>query len=378
MDVRERVATGRDHVDLRSRWYTAIGIGGIAAAFIAGFVLPLPYRLATFHPWLTGDWVIDYSAGFVRRGLFGTLLDLVNPDAVQAIGLIAAIQFLLAAALFTIVAILFWRTSRSPAWIMLVLSPAFLLFPALDPDASARKELIPLVALAVVALGFSLNRVRQAALIALPIYVLGVFSHEVAVVMLPAFLVLMLIQNAERTRSAVTIAVAYVVVGVVGLITALAARGTTQVTNQLCARWLERGGPSCDGAITFLSQTPREAQQYLVAELFPAYWAYILTAALAFLPFILLRFLPGQWIIALAVVAAAAPLFVVSWDYGRWIYLITAQLSLIALALARTDRVRPMRVPLVVALAFILLWGMEHVSHAFAPGVLSRFIDSLF
>ena len=359
-------------------WYTGIGIGGIAAAFILGFVLPLPYRIATFHPWLTGDWVIDYSAGFIRRGLFGSLLNLVNPDAVQTIGLIALAQFVLAAALFAIVAVLFWRTSRSPTWIMLVLSPAFLLFPVLDPDASARKEIIPMVALAVLAFGFSIGRTQQAALVSLPIYAMGVFSHEVAVFMLPAFLFLILTERTPKDRGRYVIASSYGAIGALGLITSLIAPATSRQVDRLCTNWLDRGGPNCDGAITFLSQTAGEAQQFLFSELFPDYWAYILTAGLAFLPLILLRFLPGQWFVTLLVVAAAAPLFIVSWDYGRWIYVITAQLSLIALALSRTDRVQPMRVPLMAALAFILLWGMEHVSQAFAPGVLYRVIDSLF
>ena len=28
-----------------------------------------------FHPWIAGDWLINYSNGFIRRGLLGAVID---------------------------------------------------------------------------------------------------------------------------------------------------------------------------------------------------------------------------------------------------------------------------------------------------------------
>lgn len=358
-------------------WSAAIGVGGIAVAFIIGFILPLPYRMTIFHPWLTGDWLIDYSSGFVRRGLFGALIGVSNSDANEAFAIVALTQFFLAAMLFTLVGWLFWRTSRSPAWVMLVLSPAFLLFPLLDYEASARKELLGLAALALLAAGFATHRTNLAAVLALPLYGLAVFSHEVNIAIMPAFLFLLLVQRKPADAATRLIIAGYAAIGVVAMLASFAFRGSTELVYDMCARWRIRGIAGCDGALDFLDQSPLEAQEYLFSTLFPAYWWYLVAAGLAVLPLIALRFFQQQWLIAVIIVAAATPLFVIAWDYGRWIYLVTAQLSLIALALARTDRIRPMRVPLVAAIAFIVLWSMNHWEEPLAPGILFRITDAI-
>jgi hypothetical protein len=353
--------------------YSLIGVIGLAITFLFAFVVPLRYRVATFHPWQTGDWLIDYSAGFVRRGLFGAILGTYDLDAIQLIASVALIQFILAGALYGAVAFLFWRTSGSPAWIMLVLSPAFMLFPLLNPDASARKELLGLVALAIVAVATSLSRTSLGALIAIPFFALAAFSHEVNIVMLPAFLYLIIMHGGEiRRQLRYVLPVMYGLIGLVAGASALIESGDTQTVADICANWLSRGIPDCSGALLHLNQTPQEAQRFLLAELFPTYWGYLIPAALALVPLFAVRFLPKHWIIALIIFATSAPLFFIAWDYGRWIFIITAQLSLIALAIDRRGGTTPVRVPLYAALAFILLWGVEHIGEPITPGLLVR------
>lgn len=357
-------------------WYSILGLSGLSLTFVFAFIIPLRYRMATFHPWQTGDWLIDYSAGFVRRGLFGELLGSFDLDAVQLIASVALVQFFMAGTLFTAVGFLFWRSSRSPAWIMLILSPAFMLFPLLDPDASARKEWIGLVALAIIAVATSLSRTGLGAMIAIPIFAVAAFSHEVNIVIVPAIVYLVLVHGGDIRRELM-----YAIAAVYGLIAAAAGAAAligsadAQMVADICANWLNRGIPDCNGALLYLNQTPQEAQQYLFAELFPAYWGYLIPAALALVPLFAVRFLPKHWVIAVIIVATSAPLFFIAWDYGRWIFLITAQLSLIALAITRRDGTASFRVPLYAALAFILLWGVEHVSQPLTPGILVRLFD---
>ena len=92
-------------------------------------------------PWQTGDWLINYGGGFVRRGLVGELLHGLAVDGWQLLWLVALVQVGLVLVLFTSSGILFWRTSASPAWLMLTVSPAFLMFPVLYPFGGLRKEL---------------------------------------------------------------------------------------------------------------------------------------------------------------------------------------------------------------------------------------------
>jgi len=354
--------------------YSVITVLGLAYAFYRGYLFPLTNRLNTFDPWQAGDWLIDYSGGIVRRGLSGEVFFLLAPEGSSAVTLVTVFQTILAAALFTLVGLLYWRTDRGPVWMMLVLSPAFLLFPALDATGNARKELLVLVALAVAVLAYRSARSELGLWVAFPLFLFGVFSHEALIVTLPAFGYLAFTALA-RTRAWLVLG-AYGIAAFGALLLAFLRPGNAQTAGAICASWNERGIGDCGGALAALGMPARDMVEQLVTESYPNYWGYLLPAALAALPFFALRFLPRERIIGLLVVAAVLPLFILGWDYGRWIFLITAQLSL--LALARPDVSRPMRVPLYAALAFILLWGFDHAGPPMTDGLGVRWLSSLF
>lgn len=353
--------------------YPVITFAGLLYAFYRGYLFPLPERLSTFNHWQVGDWLIDYSGGVVRRGLTGEVFFALVPEGASPIAAVVLTQTLLAAALYVLVGVLYWRTSRGPAWMMLVLSPAFLLFPALDADGNSRKELIALIALAIAALG---ARTRHASLtlwIALPIFAFAVFGHEALVVFLPGFVYLTL--TSPLVRRGWMIASGYFIVGVTAALLALLRPGDRSMARAICDTWNTRGITDCGGALEALGMSASDMAQVLMTY-FPAYWTYLLPTALALLPLFALRFLPEQRLITVIVVLAVLPLFFIGWDYGRWIFLATAQLSLIALA--RPDRTRPMQVPLYGALAFILLWGFNHAGQPLNDGLIIRWVSSVF
>ena len=354
--------------------YSVITVLGLAYAVYRGYLFPLAGRLSAFDHWQVGDWLIDYSGGVVRRGLSGEIVFLVAPGGTAAITTVVVIQTALAAALFILVGALYWRTDRGPVWMMLVLSPAFLLFPALDATGNTRKELLVLVALGIAALFYRSGRSEVGLWIAVPLFVLGVFSHEALAVTLPAFAYLAF-TSLDRQRAWRVMSV-YAIAAIGALLLALVRPGNAQTAALICASWNERGITDCGGALAALGMPAGDMVQYLVTESYPTYWAYLLPLALATLPFFALRFWPRERLITIITIAAVAPLFVLGWDYGRWIFLIVAQLSLIALA--RPDRTEPMRVPLYGALAFILLWGFNHSGQPTSEGLGVRWLASLF
>ena len=354
--------------------YTVITLLGLAYAFYRGFLFPLPARLSAFDHWQVGDWLIDYSGGVVRRGLSGQVFFFFAPDGQSAIALVVITQLVLAAALFGLIAVLYMRTDRGPAWMMLVLSPAFVLFYALDITGNTRKELIVLVALAVAAVATRLGRSQVGLWLALPIFAIGVLSHEAFVVTLPAFAYLAFTSlSAERAR---IITGAYALPAIVALTVAVFRPGDSGLAGRICESWGQRGIDDCGGALAAIGIPASDMINALFTESFPGHWVYLLPAALAALPFFALRFFPAQRLIGVITVAAVAPLFFIGWDYGRWIVLIVAQLSL--LALARPQVSRPMRVPLYAAAAFILLWGFNHASPALNDGLGIRWLASIF
>ena len=257
---------------------------------------------------------------------------------------------------------------------MLVLSPAFLLFTALNTAANSRKELLVLAALGVASLSYRSARSELGLWIAAPLFVIGVFSHEALVVTLPAFAYLAF-TSLSRKRAWRTMSV-YAAAALGALLLVLLRRGDAQTEGLICASWNERGINDCGSALAALGMPASEMITVLVSSLFPSYWGYLLPIALATLPFFALRYWPRERLITVITIIAVAPLFVLAWDYGRWIFLVVAQLSLITLA--RPDRTEPMRVPLYGALAFISLWGMQHFGLPMTDGIGIRWLSSLF
>lgn len=351
-----------------------ITILALAYSFWRGYLSDLPDRLSVFDSWQIGDWLIDYSGGMVRRGLTGEVFLTLVPEGSDPIALVVVTQTCLAATLFVLVGVLYWRTSRGPVWMMLVLSPAFMLFPALSAEGNSRKELLVLVALAIVALGARAPQRATYSLIAFPIFCVGVVSHEALVVTLPAFIYLFL--TSQPTRRTWGILIAYCSVAALSVTLALFRPGSPQIVEAVCHTWSVRGISDCGGALAALGTPLASSAAYLFDYHYPLYWGYLLPAALALLPFFLLRFNQSLGLATAVVIISLVPLFFTGWDYGRWIFLGTAQLSLIALA--RWNTLRPMQVPLIWALAYILLWGMSHVDQPLSEGLMIRWMSSVF
>ena len=324
-------------------------------------------------PWQVGDWLIDYSGGLTRRGLTGEIFFALAPHGPDAQVLVVIAQTALAAVLFILVGVLYWRTNRDPVWLMLILSPAFLLFPALDTTGNTRKELIVLVTLAVASVAYRWKRAEIGLWIGLPLFAVAVLAHEALIVTLPAFAYLA--YTSLPSKRALRIITAYAIPSILSVALGVMSLVDARDPGLICQGWKERGISDCSGALAALNTPTTEIINKLITESFPGYWAYLLPIALAAVPFFTLRFLPREQLIGWTLVLAAAPLFVISWDYGRWIFLVVAQLSL--LVLARPERTESMRVPLYAALAFILLWGFDHTGVGSTSGLGVRWLSSL-
>ena len=352
--------------------YSVIGVVGLAYAFYRGYLVFLPVRLSTFDSWQVGDWLIDYSGGLVRRGFSGEVVFLIASQGADALALVVITQTVFAAVLFVLVGVLYWQTNRGPVWLMLVLSPAFLLFPALDAMGNARKDLIVLVALALAAVFHRAQRTKLGLWVSFPIFALGVLSHEAMVVTLAAFAYLAF--TSLGTKKAWPVVAAYIIPSIFSVIVALVRSGDAQTVDLICQTWNSRGLTNCGGALAALDVSATDMINKISTQGFPEYWSYLLAVAMAALPFFALRYFPREQLIGWIIVLAGTPLFFIGWDYGRWIFIIVAQLSL--LVLARPERTQPMRVPLYAALAFILLWGFDHAGSGNSAGLGVRWLSS--
>ncbi|NDI02205.1 MAG: hypothetical protein EBY57_10545, partial [Actinobacteria bacterium] len=271
----------------RKRLYTTITVAGLVLAFCVGYVLPLDRRLTTFDPWQTGDWLIDFSAGPVRRGLLGEAIFFFVSDGSSAVIVATLLQTSLALLLFLFVGALYLQSDRTPAWIMLVLSPAFLLFLPLDTLANARKELIALTALAGAAYSYRLGRANVGLWLAFPLFLVGVFSHEGLIVTAPAFA--FLIWTAIPRRGAWPLLIAYGAATLGSLFLAVLRPGGASAVGTICESWTSRGIDDCSGSLSTLGVPLEVMTNHLWNELFPTYWIYLFPAGLAVIPLFAVR-----------------------------------------------------------------------------------------
>jgi hypothetical protein len=117
-----------------------------SAAWIREFVYWLPKDAfgTGLNYWAYTDWLIDYSQGFIRRGLSGEIWRLV-PAAVSPIEFVAVFSWILILAIaFGYVRLLAWswKIYHPLTLFGLLFLPSLFLFYLHDHDAIARKEIL--------------------------------------------------------------------------------------------------------------------------------------------------------------------------------------------------------------------------------------------
>lgn len=345
--------------------------GGLALACVVLVLHAARLASSLGEGWQTGDWLINYSGGLVRRGLVGQLLLLVG-DGPRMLWVLAGAQILFIVVIYGLGFLLFLGTDRSASWLMLTLSPAFMLFPAMQPVAGIRKELIGVAALVVMACVVRFRAHPMFACLAYAMFAVGAFSHEVTALLAPAFLFLVLAGGRAGALSRQHVRVATVALGIVSASAVLLAvmfPGDTGQGEQICQSVVDTGlsVSICSGSMDYLGTTLGTAMAAVAAE-WPAYGVYALLGLLALVPLYLVGASKRLWMLVLCTYVLLVPVFATAVDYGRWIYLATAGASIATLATARLDGLRSRRVPELFAVVFVLGWGMNYYGAALIRG----------
>ncbi len=308
------------------------------------------------HPWIDGEWLINYSGGLVRRGLVGAvLLGAARTLHLPLMGLTLAVQVAAYALFFWCV----WLLTAGVRWswplVLALLSPATIAFSVLDPPSAVRKEVLLFVAVAL--LGLTLVRGRRAVLasalltVAAPVLV---FSHEALVVFFPylfaPFFVLLPWRQALRLVMLPAVLAGVALVLVAGHPGDLAQAETVCQTVSAAVgqpALLDQPNGICGGAIAYLGRSPAEARNDTRAAERAYHYTerYPIPALLALLPLAWLlrdglrsgRRQGTRWIVAAGLLAglASIALFLVARDWGRWINIHVTCLLLLALLVER-------------------------------------------
>jgi hypothetical protein len=362
---------------LRSRLF-------LAATLLMAFFVHLTHgwdvRKAGTQGFLIGDWTISYAGGFVRRGLFGTLLLRWFPDGAEALLALWLIQTALYAAMFGVV--LHWvMLVRQPSrWVMLFLSPAFLMFGVNDLGGTHRKEIIALAALMLLGNSVAVSRhVKLTALIALGLFTGAAFSHELNALLVAPFIILLTwAKEAEKVSARFhhLVASSFGGVAIAGVVAAVLAPGTIGQQEAICRDLLQRGLAEalCQGSLTYLGASAGEAVAMVSDNVFYAVLIHAVPVALIVMA---LSFVPwARENIRLLLVANAGivPLFVIAVDWGRWIMIAATVTTVLVFVGSVREGSQPDEVPLNWVLIYILSWRVPHVAASWTTLGPSRMV----
>lgn len=281
------------------------------------------------------DWLINYSDGFVRRGLIGQgILLASHATHIPSPWLVVVVQLVIYCAFLRGVYLLAAPLRRGPLWYAMLFSPAALAFMILSPLNTVRKEMLAPAAL--VAVIFLVRRKPPALVLSLTISVLFavmVLSHDSLYCCLPYFFAVIALSSRNLKYAAAVMAVPFIVAALLINLVRLH-HGDLSVAMEICrsvgGQW--RGTDDfrslCSGAIGrltwTLTRTRQEELQYLY------YWPlYAVLIPLAVAPYITALIVLYKrdglhfdvkvisWIAALCALASSA-LFYLTIDWGRW------------------------------------------------------------
>jgi len=345
------------------------------------------------NDWAMAEWLINYSGGFVRRGLLGEVaLRFAHLCHVGPIAIVLAIQLALYGVFFLCVYKLTSGMRWTYATLAILLSPATLAFQVLDPPGGFRKEILLFALMGLVAVylrphhRLAFGRLAAFLLFATQVAVL---SHEPLLVYLPYLFALVFLALPDP-RQAVLVCLPAAVLSLLSFAVISRFSGDAATAAAICA---SLGGQLngnnqgiCGGAILWIGHSFNYARQQVALSVRNLhYWTlYPFEILLTILPFFFWaldarkdsEIAPKLRIIFIAAglsIAGSIPLFIVGADWGRWIYIHAVGLMLLVLAVerlrtpiappARTTawltRLRP--APVLLVLAYAILWTLPHM-----------------
>lgn len=299
------------------------------------FLLAMLYQsvLAGGNPWQQADWLINFEAGPIRRGLGGhILLSLSDALGLDLLHVLGVVQAALVSVLVIGIGWAIYAIGIPDRLFILAISPGFLPFWAYDYLGSMRKEMVAI--LAFLPLLRPAQHPEFRAVISLTIFAIAVLLHEgngFVAPFLAATLWITLLRHQWLFGAA-----AFAIAGA-GFAIALSLPSINDAA-PICQAVTERGFREtfCGGSIRWLEFDLARVLQENTARIetfgFPV--TVFVSYALAIIPLAAtLRHAP-KWALPAAVLSGLllAPLYVVALDWGRWVFLHIACVTLVILA----------------------------------------------
>jgi hypothetical protein len=314
----------------------------------------------------TADWLINYSGGFVRRGLFGELFLSIPVPGSIGIWLLYLVQLSLYGAVLFFGYLMIRRQDFSWISIAVWLGPAVLGFFAWDEGSPFRKEVLSYIVLIalVLARGNCSSKVRHSiTAFAALFFALAMFTWEASALFIPliAYLVWTNPALTEKLRERYMYVSVFVIIGLLGAINSVLNHGDSDTAAKICERVRSEGYSGeqlCSGAIEAIGWSSSYTLN-LVQISYPLYFGYFVLAplGLAAVLYALRKSVSYVWILVIA--GSFVPLFIVVNDYGRWISMAVISLAFLTTTVKKLPEPKKIWFPY-LSIAYLSLWGLPH------------------
>ena len=319
-------------------------------------------------PWAQGEWLINNEATLVRRGVVGSSLIALADDTHHALlDVVLAVQVSLVVSIYGTMLWLVSRMEEIPdRLLMVLLSPAALMFWGYAWEAIGRKEMLAYLAFLPLLVAAHRGRSSTATTaLTVALFTNASIAHEGNVFFLPflASLLFLVEGDVGDRQRAIKATVAMVLVTAATLAFALA---NNRVSNfsPVCQPLLDHGlAPViCEGAIRWLKLPLDVLMSASLARLKDvAFWIFLAFYGILLLPFFMFaRFSPDRrrWLhVMLWSSLCFLPLYASAMDWGRWMtYHLTAlSLGLLGYALLRKPDWARVPLPVPAYVLFLVL-----------------------
>ena len=289
-------------------------------------------------PYLTGDWLINYSGGFTSRGLIGHFLLILSSTIGTNLLWTAYFVQVFIYLIFVLLTILIFRNIKDSFIWMIGLSPFFLIFDFLDTGGSFRKENMGFACLALLASALVFEKYLLTLMtFSSIIFFFFCFSWEGGLSFLP--IIILFLARIYRRQKITKIhlclnIIFYCLTTLTSFIAIIYSQknlsdlSSKKVCQSLTSRGLDEN--ICSGRILSINNNGQVQVLDGLEKLWQQY------NGTRFIPLLLLGLLPlaiSGWIAAnrfvfVVLIVSVVPLFLVPTDYGRNLHILGVFLSL--------------------------------------------------
>ena len=319
----------------------------------------------------TSDWLINYNYGFIRRGMFGTILFMFSNKPNVILNILPFTLNLIYFINILLVLKLFLKEKQNLISYFILFSPAFLFFPIFDPSAGYRKEILGILTVNIL-INFKkeiLNKTSYLILFHL-LFLFAIFSHEVNLLFLPIifFIVFNETRFSNKFKKILVSITSISILCVISILQTTSESELSQKRNSMCEDLINWGFSDylCGfGSFDFLAWDTKanyyfSKQNYLDPN--QSYEHYLYLFFLSLLPFVFGNFFKNKYLRLYVIISIifTIPYFVIAVDWGRWIHVLIWCYSILYFDMKKTNSNNYSNILFLLVPVYLFLFNIPH------------------